>query len=136
MSAGLLLVTHGDVGRALLETATALYGSCPYAAQCLSVDSDADPDEMIARGRELCEQVQCDRSVLVLTDMFGATPCNVAASLLLPGVDIRVVTGVSLPMLIRLMNYADLNIDQLVDKAVSGGHEGVVICKAGGMGCA
>lgn len=129
MSAGLLLITHGDIGKAMLETAVSLVGNSPYAAHYMSVFPHDSPEVLMSQANALCQEIETDGNVLILTDIFGATPCNLATALQLPGVNLQVVAGVNLPMMIRLINYPDLDLDQLVDKAVGGGREGVIVCQ-------
>ena len=130
MSVGLLLITHNRIGSELLATATATFGSCPMVARTLSISSDTDPDRVLADARKTLHEVDSGRGVLVLTDCFGSTPSNIANRLLEEG-NVRIVSGVSLPMLIRVMNYARLPLNDLADKAVSAGSEGVVLSGPG-----
>ncbi len=128
MSVGVLIVTHDGVGKALLETATAMLGMCPLRIEILAVHRGDDPEALIARARQLIRNLDQERGVLVLTDMYGSTPSNIAAALIdQPGV--RAIAGMNLPMLIRIMNYPRLELDQMVEKAVEGGREGVMACK-------
>ena len=126
MSVGLLLITHNRIGSELLATATTTFGSCPMPAQTLSVRSETDPDRVLAEARNMLHDIDTGDGVLVLTDCFGSTPSNVA-SRLLDSDNVRIVSGISLPMLIRVMNYARMTLDDLAHKAVSGAHEGVVL---------
>lgn len=129
MSAGLLLVTHNRIGDDLLATATSMFGSHPLPAATLAVSQSDDPDEVLARAQALCEQLDSGEGVLVLTDMFGSTPSNIATRLMRRA-HIRVVAGLNLPMLVRVFNYAQLPLDQLSDKAISGGHDGIMLADA------
>ena len=133
MSAGLLLMTHGDIGKAVLETACDLVGSRSYRAHYMSVYPHDSPELLLSQATALCHEVATDGNVLILTDIFGATPCNLATSLRLPEMNLRVVAGLNLPMMIRLLNYPDLDLDELVDKAVGGGSEGVLACASQGV---
>ena len=83
------------------------------------------PDAILPQARELVQQLDEGDGVLVLTDMLGATPSNIAARLLAPG-RVEGVSGVNLPMLIRALTYRDEPLAAVVDKAISGGREGVV----------
>ena len=124
---GLLLVTHDQIGKALLETASHMLGMCPLMVDVLSVPADCDPDEMTQRGHRLVDKLDGGEGVLILTDMYGSTPSNIAARL----ADIRrvlVVSGVNLPMLVRVMNYPRLSVGELAAKAESGGRDGIFYC--------
>jgi PTS system ascorbate-specific IIA component len=128
MSVGLLLVTHNLVGAALLETATRMLDRCPLMTRALAVTLDSDLEQIAAQARKLVQDVDQGDGVLVLTDMFGSTPANVATRLMRRD-RVAVVTGINLPMLVRVLNYAQLCLPELVDKAVSGGRDGVVQCE-------
>ena len=130
MSTGLLIITHNQIGAALLATATHMLESCPLESRALEIDNNGNPDEVNQQAREFIEQLDHGDGVLVLTDMYGSTPSNIAAKLLSRG-KVNVVAGINLPMLVRVLNYADLNLDDLTDKAVSGGHDGIVRCIPG-----
>jgi PTS system ascorbate-specific IIA component len=133
MSVGVLLVTHGRIGHELLAAASYILGGCPTSALALAVGAGADPDVLAAEARAGARQVDAGDGVLILTDLFGATPCNIAACLC-DGGRHRVLSGVNLPMLLRVFNYHQLPLDALVAKATSGGHDGVVACAGPGLG--
>ena len=122
---GVLIVTHGEIGTALLASASQILGAPPAQVVTLSVWRQDDPDDLILRARELLEQIDAGDGVLVLTDIFGATPGNVVSRLL---EDNRVegVSGVSLPMLLRVLTGRNGSVTAAVKRAVSGGSEGVV----------
>jgi PTS system ascorbate-specific IIA component len=127
MSVGLLLVTHDQIGEVLLRTATRMLGEMPLAVKVLAVSSEADPDELLERARLLADRLDDGNGVLVFTDMYGSTPSNIAAGLADPG-RVNVISGLSLPMLIRTLNYASLDLEGLTHKAISGGVEGIFRC--------
>lgn len=131
MSIGLLIVTHVNIGQAMLDTATRMLGVCPVATEVLEADWDCRPEELCARARRLVAQLDDGDGVLVLTDMYGGTPSNIANSL---GNDhkVAVVTGLNLPMLVRLLNYASLDLHEVAEKAYSGGRAGVFSCERQG----
>jgi PTS system mannose-specific IIA component len=131
MKVGLLIIAHDRLGAALMDTATGTLDRCPLHASVLSVSRDCDPEEIRGQARTLVRELDQGAGVLVLTDMYGSTPSNVACSLLdLPRV--RVVAGINLPMLIRVFNYPELELDELTRRAVSGGSDGIVLCGAEG----
>ncbi len=125
MSVGLLLITHGQIGSALLESATSILGICPLNTECLSVAPYSEPQQISDQARGVLRQIDQGSGALVLTDLFGSTPSNIACSLYHPG-QVRVIAGVNLPMLIKIFNYARLDLDALVDKALAGGCRGVM----------
>jgi PTS system ascorbate-specific IIA component len=122
---GVLLVTHGAIGETLLASAEAILGAKQAQAATLGVSRGDDPDKVLLRARDLAAQLDSGAGVLVLTDMFGATPCNVAARLLADG-RIEGVSGVSLPMLVRVLSGRNGSLPAAVQRALSGGAEGVV----------
>lgn len=125
MNVGLLIVSHDCLGQSLLDTVTATLGHCPMRVSALSVARDADPDEMQRQALQLATELEQGDGLLVLTDIYGSTPSNIACRLQsLPAV--RVVAGVNLPMLFRIFNYAALDLDALTEKALSGGRDGVM----------
>ena len=84
-----------------------------------------DPEAILPQATDLVRQLNEGRGVLVLTDIYGATPGNIALRLLLPG-SVEGISGVNLPMLIRALTYRDQGLALVVEKALSGGTEGVV----------
>lgn len=126
MSVALIIIAHAPLGTAVLNVATGTLGQLPLPCAVLDIEPDCDPDEQRRYASELAARLDVGDGVLVLTDLYGSTPSNIASSLLLQQKR-RVVSGLSLPMLIRTMNYGDLDLDALTDKAVSGGRDGVVV---------
>jgi len=122
---GILIITHGTLGDSLLECANHMLGKTPPQIASLAVSSKDDPGSVVPRAVELVASVNSGDGVLVLSDMYGATPCNIVTKILQPGV-VEGVAGVNLPMLVRVMNYRQEPLPVLVDKALSGGREGVV----------
>jgi mannose PTS system EIIA component len=122
---GVLVVTHGSIGEALLTSATQILGASPEQIGTLSVWRQDDPDDLVLRARELLEGLDAGDGVLVLTDIFGATPGNVVSRLLQDG-RIEGVSGVSLPMLLRVITGRNGSLSHAVQRALSGGAEGVV----------
>ena len=122
---GVLIVTHGEIGTAVLESARQILGVELPQVATLSVWRQDDPDDLILRARELLEGIDGGDGVLVLTDIFGATPGNVVSRLLADG-RIEGVSGVSLPMLLRVLTGRNGSLAGAVTRAISGGAEGVV----------
>jgi PTS system ascorbate-specific IIA component len=122
---GVLIVTHGEIGRALLESASQILGNAQTQTATLSVWRQDDPDDLVLRAREILDQIDAGDGVLVLTDIFGATPGNVVSRLLEDG-RVEGVSGVSLPMLLRVLASRNGSLSAAVQRAVSGGAEGVV----------
>lgn len=125
MRVGILLITHSGIGGALLNVAYGTFGQLPLEVSQLSVSRDPEPELLITKAGYLVRKLDSGAGVLVLTDMFGSTPSNVAQGLQQQGFAIRVVAGLNLPMLFRVLNYPILPLEQLAKKAVSGGQEGI-----------
>ena len=126
MSVGVLLITHGQLGAELVATAEGILGICPLQTEIFSVPGNVDLEEAIARANGLCDQLDEGDGVLVLTDIYGSTPSNIASHLT-QRENIAVISGVNQPMLIRVMNYPALDLQEMVIKAISGGHDGIIL---------
>ena len=122
---GILIIAHGNLAESLSECAKHVLGKEPQQLGYLAVDNIDDPAGLLPEAQRLVNILNTGDGVLVLSDMYGATPCNLVSRLLQPGL-IEGVAGVNLPMLVRAMTYRNEPILTLVEKAVSGGREGVV----------
>lgn len=122
---GVLIVTHGEIGKSILESAAHILGEAQRQVATLSVWRQDDPDDLLARTREQLKAVDAGDGVLVLTDLFGATPGNVVSRVLADG-RVEGVSGVSLPMLLRVLSSRNGSLKAAVARALSGGAEGVV----------
>ena len=128
MSVNLLIITHEEIGDALVKAASSALGGMPLPTTVVTVSYDTDPDELLKKLKQVsCNLLQGDDGLLVLTDLYGSTPSNIAASLQ-ENNRIRVIAGLNLPMLIRIMNYSQLPLEELAEKALSGGKDGVINC--------
>jgi mannose PTS system EIIA component len=122
---GILLVTHNGLGSSLLDCVKHVLGEVPAHVRSLSVLASDDPHQKEAEGKLLIAELDDGSGVLVLSDIFGATPSNIAHRLCqLPRV--RGVAGVNLPMLLRVACYKDMALDDLVHRAIEGGRECIV----------
>lgn len=122
---GILIITHGEFGKNLMDCAEHMLGTSPLQLASLAISSKDDPSQVLPRVKDLLKSVDSGEGVLVLSDIYGATPCNIVTQILQPGL-IEGVAGVNLPMLVRVMTYRHESLSVLVEKAVSGGREGVV----------
>jgi PTS system ascorbate-specific IIA component len=128
MSVGILLVTHPGIGSSLLHSAQRIISDCPLQLMCLDVPVDADLDRTADNIDKLIQQLNKGNGVLVLTDIFGATPNNLARRFSEKG-RVAVLAGINLPMLVRVFNYPDADLKQLCEAAVLGGTRGVHECR-------
>lgn len=125
---GILLITHGTLGEALVQCVSHVMNRRPAQLMQLGISGQDDPLDALPIARRLVELVDSGNGVLILTDILGATPANTAAKLLEPG-RIEGVTGVNVPMLLRVITYRERAMEVLVKKAVAGACEGVVHMK-------
>ena len=129
MAVGLLLLTHEGVGHSLLDIAEQMITDCSIDISMLSIEQNCDPGELIASTNKILSRLDSGDGVLILTDLFGSTPCNIAMQYATKE-NVFAVAGLNLSMLIRVMNYPDLSLTDLTDKAISGGREGIIQIQA------
>ncbi len=125
MSVGVLLVTHEKIGAALIEAARHVLTRLPLHVESVEIGADTDPETALLNTANLGRRLEQSDGILVLTDLFGATPCNVALRLHKAGLNTRCVSGLNLPMLLRVLNYAERPLSELAEIAVCGGRDGV-----------
>ncbi len=121
---GILLLTTGETGQHLIEDASSIRNESPELLLSVAAHH-RPPEQLLTLIGEAIEAVNDNEGVLILADIYGATHTNTACSLIEPG-QIELVTGVNLPMLIRVLNYRYLSLEQLAEKAAEGGRECVV----------
>ncbi len=120
---GLLIVAHAPLASSLKAVAAHVFPQ-QVALEALDVGPQDAPEAAETRARELMASLR-DPEVLILTDVFGGTPCNVALRLA-DSAQVRVVVGVNVPMLWRAVSYRQLPLSELVERAVAGGAQGVM----------
>jgi len=121
---GILLITHGSFGEALIQNACHVLNKRPPQLHQLGMSPQDDPLDQLPLAREMLKLVDNGQGVLVLTDIFGASPANLALKLLEPG-RVEGLTGVNLPMLLRALTYRDRDMETLLMRARDGGRDGV-----------
>ena len=124
MNNSILIIAHAPLANALRQCALHVFPDCGDGVAALDVQPNVSPEETFQAARISLEQAR-SRHVLVLTDVFGATPCNVAQRLV-DGVRSRLVAGVNLPMLLRTVNYRHEPLDVLVTRALAGGTQSIM----------
>ena len=123
---GLLIVSHGAFGESLIHSASHVLGRRPLYLRQLGVTVHDDPDEIFPVAVDLIRFLDQGKGVLVMTDIYGATPSNIAARVLVPG-RVEGLAGVNLPMLIRALTYREEGeLMDVLEKALSGATEGVL----------
>lgn len=125
---GLFLVTHGSLGESLIQCACHVLNRRPPQLAQIGVSAQDDPLDILPTARQWLQLVDSGKGVLVLTDVFGATPGNIALKLIEPG-RVEALAGVNLPMLLRALTYRDRDMASLVAKALAGGRDGVLHIK-------
>lgn len=132
MSVGLLLITHENIASSLLETARMMLSTCPLATRALEVPLDYPVEKVLIQARIYMETLDTGNGVLIISDIFGATPCNIARQLC-TDYNCKLVVGINLPMMVRVLNYPQLNLESMALKAVTGGHDGISLCECQGL---
>ncbi len=132
MTVGLLLVSHNHIGIEMLNTARQMLAHCPLPTKVLDIRITDTTDDIRQRLQERLTGLDQGNGILILTDMFGSTPSNLACAVSEHN-NIRIISGLNLPMLIRVLNYPDLSLEKLEQKAITGGKEGVARCTLTGV---
>ncbi len=127
---GVVLVTHVDYGAALLRAAEFILGPLQDCSS-IQVDVSLDVDVTVTRLKEAVSLLDRGKGIIVLTDMFGGTPTNLSLSLLGTKGNIEVVTGVNLPMLLKVFENRGTALADLAELAMDAGRKGIV--SAGGI---
>lgn len=127
MACGILLVTHPGIGTALLAVATGLLRQLPLKTEVFEVPFDADFEALLPKASSALRRVDSGEGVLVMTDLYGASPSNLAGRLARLGTPVRRVSALSLPMLLRVMNYPEQGLDQLPATAAAGTRNGAIV---------
>ncbi|MEN3353371.1 MAG: mannose system component [Betaproteobacteria bacterium] len=122
---GILIIAHGTLGESLIHCASHVLNKRPPRLKQLGVTAQDDPLLLLPQARALVKELDAGSGVLILSDMYGGSPSNIAAKVLIPG-RVEGVAGVNLPMLIRALTYREKPLATLLSKAVSGGCEGVM----------
>lgn len=126
--AGILIVAHTPLATAMLEFVQHIYGEVPDNIFALNIPAHEDIKLSTNRLQKAVDQVTATKEVLILTDIMGATPSNVASKISQNDQqhEIKVITGLNLPMLLRAVSHRHEPLDQIIDKSLQGGHQGVM----------
>ena len=127
MSVGVLLLTHEAMGDALIATARHILGRIPLGLDAHAIPPGSDIELALRETAQRVRKLDSGDGVLVLVDVYGATPSNVADKLAGLGLQVRNVAGLSLPMLLRVLNYSEQTLDELTQTAATGARAGVRI---------
>ena len=121
---GIFIIAHAPLASALRQCVLHVFPDNPAGVVALDVQPNTPPEETLAQARIIASQLRTSK-MLVLVDVFGATPCNVAQKLV-DGANSRLITGVNLPMLLRTVSYRNESLDALVSRALIGATQGVM----------
>lgn len=121
---GIFIIAHAPLASALRQCALHVYPDCAAGVVALDVLPNMSPDETLAQARIIFAQLESPNA-LVMVDVFGATPCNVAQKLV-DGQPSKLLTGVNLPMLLRTVCYRNEPLDALAARALAGATQGVM----------
>jgi PTS system ascorbate-specific IIA component len=121
----ILIIAHDSLPDSLAKAVTHVLGARPPQFETLSVAASDDPFNLLPAAKEVVRKLDSGDGVLIFSDIYGATPCNLATKLMVPG-EVEVVAGVNLPMLVRAFTYRAKGMDTMIKKAISGGCDGVV----------
>ncbi|MGH8805926.1 MAG: PTS sugar transporter subunit IIA [Polaromonas sp.] len=121
---GIFIIAHAPLATALRQCVLHVFPDKAEGVVALDVQPNMPPEETLAQARIMLEQLG-NAHALVLVDVFGATPCNVAQKLV-DGVNTKLITGINLPMLLRTVSYRHESLDALVARALIGATQGVM----------
>jgi len=124
MSNRIFIIAHAPLAQALRDCVMHVYPECAASVIAMDVLPQAQPEETLRQAKAALGAAELD-DLLVLTDIFGATPANVAQKLV-AGSGAKLIAGVNLPMLFRSVCYRDESLDALVARALTGGTQGVM----------
>jgi PTS system mannose-specific IIA component len=128
MNVGLLVITHNKIGAELIATAGSILGNKLPPIQSISIPAELDPADLgryADQIRDAINDITSKQNLLIFTDIYGATPNNLARYFGSES-NAEVVSGVNLPMLIRVLNYSQQDLSQLVVTAIEGAKKGIV----------
>lgn len=121
---GILIIAHGNFGDSLIQCMTHVLGKKPDGIAAIQVAGTDSPRELLPSAQRMVAALDEGEGVLIITDIFGSTPANLACKLLIPG-RVEAVAGANVPMLVRAITYRTRSMETLLKRVVSGGCEGV-----------
>jgi mannose PTS system EIIA component len=122
---GILIIAHERLGESLIECATHMLGERPQQLHALSVKSSDEPETLLEQAQTIARQLDSGNGVLVLSDIYGGTPCNIATKLVSSNHS-QGISGLNLPMLIVALSYRHLPFDECLSRTMNSGQESVV----------
>ena len=125
MNVALFIITHEGIANNLLRTALSIINDQPENINCFEIPMDAPVEEIKHDIQNTIEQLDKNKEILFLTDIYGGTPSNIASSFI-NGQRIRLISGLNLAMIIKAINYRDLPLSELVEKIIEGGRQSIM----------
>lgn len=127
MSISVLLITHANLGKSLLHELKNTFEKIPLTFATANVKQQDDPEQLLATLITKINKLDHGDGILILTDLYGSTPSNIAYALQKKcKQNIRIISGANFPMLVTIVNYANLSLDQIVKKVIKGGKKGII----------
>ncbi len=128
MSVSILIVSHHNIGKAIVEAVQISFANkLPLRLATIDVNSTDDPDIIKPRMLQMVKELDDGSGVLILADLFGSTPCNICSECL-NNPNVRLLTGINLPMVLRIMNYPEQSLAEMTETARIGGQNGIKEC--------
>jgi PTS system ascorbate-specific IIA component len=126
--AGILIVAHTPIATAMLDFVEHIYGNIPDKIQAINIPAHEDTKISMQRLQSAAKTVMDKNEVLILTDILGATPANVAGRFAKSNTEnnVKVLTGLNLPMLLRAVSHRQEPIQEIIEKSLQGGTQGVM----------
>ncbi|HVF62651.1 MAG TPA: PTS sugar transporter subunit IIA [Casimicrobiaceae bacterium] len=122
---GVLIIGHDTLPESLAQAVTHVLGARPAQFDVMPMTCADDPNDVLPRAKTAIARLDSGEGVVVFSDIYGATPCNLVGKLIEPG-RVEAIAGVNLPMLVRAFTYRTKDLPTMIRKAVSGGCEGVL----------
>lgn len=126
MSVALLLITHKKIASSLIEIASSIVNDAPDNIACVEVPMDASVETVASAISDELSRLDQDDGTLILTDMYGGTPSNIANKFTQQN-NVCMITGLNLPMLVKIMNYRDLPLNDLSEETLNGGKKSITL---------
>jgi PTS system ascorbate-specific IIA component len=127
MSVGLLIITHNNIGKDILTTASDIFGGVPMPVRVISISPGGSYEANLQTAEQQVVELDSGDGVLILTDIYGATPSNIASKAA-KGRNACIIAGINLPMVVRVLNYSQLPLNKIVTKATSAAHDSIIEC--------
>lgn len=124
VTTSILMITHDGLGQVLIDLSRAIVNPLPTKVEAMQVPFSSATEAMYQRAKKRCDEMEKAGGILILTDLYGSTPGNIATRLYAENRR-HVVTGLNLPMLLRALNYCTDNVADLAARAVAGGCDGI-----------